>query len=962
MTHLTTDEQDSRKQRQGHLQWHQVIITLMALLVSLGLGVGAASAALPLKGRDSLPAQGIRQQNAKVPAEVTPTGTDTPVATDTTTPTTTSTTTPIPPCGLAWRVVPASTQFPGNILEASSVVSANDIWAVGVYYDDQGTPHTLTEHWDGTQWSVVPSPSPGSADNYLGGVAVVSANDVWAVGYYDTGNGTPPTLVEHWDGTQWSVVPSPSPGSQFSVLQSIAVVSANDIWAVGYDFTGAGVGQTLAEHWDGTQWSIVASPNPGSSDSEFAGVSVVSANDVWAVGYQATGGNQQTLTEHWDGTQWSVVPSPGPGSASHLQSTTVVSANDVWAVGAYRAAVPQTLTEHWDGAQWSVVPSPNAGDVGSFLNSVAKVSANDVWAVGLVDQGSTELTLTEHWDGSAWTIVPSSDPSAQSNYLTSVAVVSATDVWAVGSYRIPAGTQPLVEQYSTSDTCLTPSATATVTRTDTPTATPTAVTTATPTPACGLAWRIASIPDTGRTLMGEVAVVSASDVWVVGAAYDANNQNQTLTEHWDGAQWTVVPSPNVPSRQNVLFAVAVVSANDVWAVGITYSSDTQTLTEHWDGTQWSIVPSPNATGSTATYLRSVTTISANDVWAAGYYIINNQSYTLTEHWDGTQWSVVPSPNRTGDNYLQGVSAVSANDVWAVGNSYDGVNEPVTLIEHWDGSAWSIVSSPNVGPSTNYLNDVAVVAANDVWAVGTWFDDSQPAEQTLTLHWDGTQWSVVPSPNGDPSTPNFLFRVAAVSANDAWAVGRYGNFNDEHTLTEHWDGTQWSIVSSPAPGTQDNSLGSVAIVSAGDVWAIGNIQTNDVVLPLIEHYNDPCATPSPTVQATNTRTATETATAIATSTVQVTSTAQATMTSTSEATSTTGPSSTPGGATETATTQATITPTACTISFSDVPTDNTFYANIECLACKGIISGYDDGTFRPNNQVTRGQIAKIVSNS
>ncbi|MBF6611977.1 MAG: S-layer homology domain-containing protein [Chloroflexi bacterium] len=120
------------------------------------------------------------------------------------------------------------------------------------------------------------------------------------------------------------------------------------------------------------------------------------------------------------------------------------------------------------------------------------------------------------------------------------------------------------------------------------------------------------------------------------------------------------------------------------------------------------------------------------------------------------------------------------------------------------------------------------------------------------------------------------------------------------------------------------------------------------------------------------TSTATTVPTATSTTQATNTTQATSTTGATETSTTGPTSTPGGATETATTEATSTteatatfapsPTACTISFSDVPPSNTFYASIECLACKGIVSGYDDGTFRPNNQVTRGQIAKIVSNS
>jgi hypothetical protein len=70
------------------------------------------------------------------------------------------------------------------------------------------------------------------------------------------------------------------------------------------------------------------------------------------------------------------------------------------------------------------------------------------------------------------------------------------------------------------------------------------------------------------------------------------------------------------------------------------------------------------------------------------------------------------------------------------------------------------------------------------------------------------------------------------------------------------------------------------------------------------------------------------------------------------------------ATSTASVVASITstPSGCTITFTDVAPGSTFYNNIMCLACRGIVSGYSDGTFRPNNEVTRGQLAKIVSNA
>jgi predicted extracellular nuclease/phosphatidylserine/phosphatidylglycerophosphate/cardiolipin synthase-like enzyme len=127
------------------------------------------------------------------------------------------------------------------------------------------------------------------------------------------------------------------------------------------------------------------------------------------------------------------------------------------------------------------------------------------------------------------------------------------------------------------------------------------------------------------------------------------------------------------------------------------------------------------------------------------------------------------------------------------------------------------------------------------------------------------------------------------------------------------------------------------------------------------------------------TTTRTATAVSTSTPTLTVMPSATRTGTatqvlSTATLTAAPTNTSTGVVPSATTTSVATsiaptstgtavpPTPCTLSFSDVLPSNTFYQYIRCLACRGIISGYSDGTFRPNNDITRGQISKIVSQS
>src|SRR5205823_13678772 len=95
-----------------------------------------------------------------------------------------------------------------NVLWDVAAISPNDVWAVGYY--SNGTI-TLVEHWDGTQWSIVPSPNPGDSDNYLGAVATVSSNDVWAVGYFDAGPGAGwQTLVEHYASGCATLTPTPT--------------------------------------------------------------------------------------------------------------------------------------------------------------------------------------------------------------------------------------------------------------------------------------------------------------------------------------------------------------------------------------------------------------------------------------------------------------------------------------------------------------------------------------------------------------------------------------------------------------------------------------------------------------------------------------------------------------------------------------------------------------------------------
>jgi hypothetical protein len=249
---------------------------------------------------------------------------------------------------------------------------------------------------------------------------------------------------------------------------------------------------------------------------------------------------------------------------------------------------------------------------------------------------------------------------------------------------------------------------------------------------------------------------------------------------------------------------------------------------------WHRVPAPNgAAGGYA--LNDVVATSTTDAWAVGS-VAGRRRQTFAMHWDGRAWSRVPTPNRSvpsADNELLGVAATSASNAWAVGSTYDhGVTR--TLILHWNGTRWTRVPSPNPGGNGyDSLEGVAATSASDAWAVGEY--DKGGIDRPLTLHWDGLSWSKVRSPTPSGSYDYaFLDGVAATSASDVWAVG-FASGKPSRSIVLHWDGTAWTQVPSPSPGAKPTLFG-VAVAGPSDVWAVGYHFHKGTIATLVLHWN------------------------------------------------------------------------------------------------------------------------------
>jgi hypothetical protein len=318
------------------------------------------------------------------------------------------------------------------------------------------------------------------------------------------------------------------------------------------------------------------------------------------------------------------------------------------------------------------------------------------------------------------------------------------------------------------------------------------------------------VPTPNENFDSELYAVSASsptDIWAVGQS----------TIHFDGAKWSAFPAPKNPGNNtSALQGVANISPTDAWAVGGTNASSStgvNQLIEHWDGTQWSLFPGPVFGSTDQPYLFGLAAINANDIWAVGDVVntANGLLFFLFEHWDGTSWTKTLTAD--GDSgFLLGASSDATNNVWAVGYSGFLNESSKTLVFHYDGTAWKTVASANAGIA-DQLNAVTVLTPNNIWAVGSYFKAEHSASLTLIEHFDGTAWTVVPSPNIGPANnnqQNRLFGITALSENDIYAFGSYFAANGsghQMTLLLHWDGTAWSIVPSPNP-SKDGFLSDV----------------------------------------------------------------------------------------------------------------------------------------------------------
>jgi hypothetical protein len=321
-------------------------------------------------------------------------------------------------------------------------------------------------------------------------------------------------------------------------------------------------------------------------------------------------------------------------------------------------------------------------------------------------------------------------------------------------------------------------------------------------------------------VLRDVSVVSPADVWIVGSW--TGGGHHTLATHWDGATWTIAPTPDSSDRSNeyALNAVDAVASNDVWAVGGIQIVDNPTkftpLFLHYDGIAWTEDPE---LAEVEGELTDIDLLSADDGWAIG----TNHDLPFIVRRTATGWQPVPTPAFQGAVSLESVYATSPNDAWAVGFQ-QRANRQAALLLHWDGSTWSEVAIPDSASSDSALISIAATSASDVWAVGSQCSAGLCLPWVLHLARDTWQTERT-APGAD------LTSVVAFAADDVWIFGQGNAPTTALDHVEHWDGTRFTTDTNvpPASGNPHHPASALSLAAAsGDrqthsVWAVGWIQ-------------------------------------------------------------------------------------------------------------------------------------------
>jgi hypothetical protein len=331
----------------------------------------------------------------------------------------------------------------------------------------------------------------------------------------------------------------------------------------------------------------------------------------------------------------------------------------------------------------------------------------------------------------------------------------------------------------------------------------------------GAGWALQPLPGISATQSGLAGVSCVSGSWclAVGGAEGA-----TLTEIWNGSSWTHEPTANVGTPAGV----SCVSTAWCMAVGAEHAA-------RWTGSNWESVPLPTVGGAESTSFISDSCTSTTFCIAAGQANFSGGEFTpITAKWNGTTWSLLTTPSPTGsvNTDLVSVSCPAENSCTAVGgyDNDEGIFTGEAYAEHWNGSAWTIQTTPNPGSGIySGLNSVSCPTTTSCVAVGYWDQGLGTSPVPLAEQWNGSSWAstgaVLPA-GAEAGETAYVSCASSTSACEA--AGQFYAGGGAASLAEGWNGTSWTVQSTPNPsGAVDSYFDGISCSSSTACVADGS---------------------------------------------------------------------------------------------------------------------------------------------
>lgn len=742
---------------------------------------------------------------------------------------------------LSSPVVPVGST--GSRLYDVSCTSATSCAAVGRYTTGSGTL-SLVERWNGSSWAIQSSPNPaGATFTALNGVSCTSTSACTAVGVAEVG-GVKQSVVERWNGVSWSIqsISAPS-GAKWTQLRSVSCTSTSFCMAVGEYQNSEGWIQALSATWNGSSWSLKTVDAPvGTSNAMLNDVTCTGAVVVCFAGggyYVPTSSHEETLVERWNGIEWAAQESPTPTSDEATIYGLSCGSPDVSSCTAVGSWFPPpggggdyTLAEQWNGSSWSLDSTPNPDE--AFMTVLAEVvcRASGCLAVGssAANSGLNNTTLAQikladpekpalvarpassatkadatlsgvvtpnglatqyHFEYGLTTSYGSSAPVPDGSLASNLTMPQSVSQAITG---LASGTTYHFRLVASNAEGITVGADQTLT-----------------TPAV---WATQSTPNpsgASRSLLYDVGCEPSTTSSCTAVGYSTSSGlDAPLAERWNGTSWSEqIAAKKAGATHTRLLGVDCPSTTRCIAVGNSETSGAgaATLGELWNEGKWSVQSTPVPGGATSSELAAVGCSSTASCVGVGHAMIGGVKTAIAERWASPTWTLqsIPIPAGATSSQLDGVDCIWSNFCVAVGRYTMAEGATKSFAIYWNGT-WSLQSLTDPPEATqSALLDVSCTPTPNVCiAVGGWKNlEDENNQSTLAYRFNGSSWALHSTPNPPGSTASVLQDVSCATTSSCSAVGSWvsnSGGGSNLTLAEEWNGSAWSIQSSPNPSS------------------------------------------------------------------------------------------------------------------------------------------------------------------